>query len=86
MNTVFRQLFAALHGLAADEERRLIIRLWSMAKSAHRAPDSDLESTAAALSGMHAPRAEFSHAAYVATLCVLAQERKVRRVLRSCTA
>jgi len=86
MNTVFRQLFAALHGLAVAEERRHIIRLWSMAKSAHRAPDSDLENAAAALSGMHAPQAQFSHAAYVATLCVLAHERKVRRILRSCTA
>jgi hypothetical protein len=86
MNAEFRQLFAALYRLASYEERRHIIRWWSVAKTAHQAPDSDVESTADALLGMSSPHAPFSRAAYVTTLCVYAQERKVRRVLRSCTA
>lgn len=86
MNMVTRQLFAELHGLAADDERRLILRLWSMAKAARRAPDRDLECTADALLGMNAPHEELSRAAYVATLCVFAQERRTRRVLRHCAA
>lgn len=84
MNMVIRQLFAELHGLAADDERRFILRLWSMAKAARRSPDSDLEYTADALLGMSAPREELSRAAYVATLCVFAQERRTRRALRHC--
>ena len=86
MNMVIRQLFAELHGLAVAEERRFILHLWSMAKAARRVPDSDLECTADALLGMNAPHEELSRAAYVATLCVFAQERRTRRALRYCAA
>jgi hypothetical protein len=86
MNAEFRQLFAALYRLASPQERRNVIRWWSLAKMAHKAPDRDLDRTADTLLGMRTPAAPFSRSAYVTALCVVAQERKVRRVLRSCMA
>ena len=86
MNAEIRQLFAALHGFAALEERRTIVQLWSIAKIARSASDRELEQQSRALMKMAAPQQQHSRAAYVATLCVYSHESKVRHVLRGCTA